>query len=294
MTDDTHPAGGRRSVLVTGGTGKTGRPLTALLRARDVKVRVASRQARGPDGVGFDWSSADTYDRAVDGVDGIYLVQPTGVTDASAQVEAFLGRARAAGVRSVVLLSALGVDAAGEDVGFRKVERAVMGAGLAWTILRPNWFMQNFSTAFWLPTIRERGEIPAPAGDAAVSFIDARDIAAVGAAALTEPGHEGAEYTLTGSEALTFADVAGIIGQEIGRPVRHVDVSDDEMRRVVQVEGLPPDYAEALIALFAGIRAGWNAGVSGTVAEVTGRAPGSLAEYAKDHADAWRPAGARP
>jgi uncharacterized protein YbjT (DUF2867 family) len=289
MTDTTHtgPAGG--TVLVTGGTGKTGRHVAALLRDRGVDVRAASRHGdRTATTTVFDWHRAETYDPALAGVDRIYLVQPAGVPDASPLVSAFLSRAADAGVRAVVLLSALGVDVAGEEVGFRRVERVVMGSGLEWTLLRPNWFMQNFSSAFWLATITRRGEIPAPTADARVSFIDARDIAAVAVAALVERGHAGAEYALTGAEAVPFSTVAQAIGDVVGSAVRHVDVTDDEMREVIGIEGLPADYVEGLLGLFGGIRAGWNAVVTDTVDTVTGRAPITVAQYVKDHADVWR------
>jgi uncharacterized protein YbjT (DUF2867 family) len=295
MTNTDESRTGGRTVLTTGATGKTGRHVTALLRERGLDVRAASRHPDPHDSaaVAFDWARPESYDPALAGVDRVYLVQPSGVTDASSQVTAFLERASAAGVRGVVLLSALGVDAAPDEVGFRKVERAVMASGLEWTILRPNWFMQNFSTTFWLATIAQRGEIPAPAGDAVVSFIDARDIAAVAATALAEPGHEGAEYALTGAEALSFGAVADAISDASGQRVRHVEVTDDDMREVIKVEGLPADYAEGVLALFQGIRAGWNAGVTDAVATVTGRAPLSFGEYAKDHAEAWRAAEAQ-
>ena len=285
------PANAVGTVLVTGATGKTGRHVASFLRERGVDVRAASRHPapEDPQSVIFDWARPETYAPAVAGADRIYLVQPAGVTDASAQVTDFLARARTAGAQGVVLLSALGVDLAGEELGFRKVERAVMGSGLEWTILRPNWFMQNFTTGFWLPTIAGRDEIPAPAGDAAVSFIDTRDIAAVATTALAQPGHAGREYTLTGGAALSFPAVAETISDVVGRPVRHVDVTDDQMRDVIRGEGLPSDYAEGLLGLFQGIRAGWNSFVTDVVPAVTGRAAIPFADYAKDHAEHWGP-----
>lgn len=154
-------------------------------------------------------------------------------------------------------------------------------------ILRPRWFMQNFGESFFLPPILQRRELPAPAGGA-VSFIDARDIYTVEARALTEDGHAGAEYALTGGRALTFAEVAEIIGDASGREVRHVDVTSQEMRRKIPGAGFPDDYADMLLGLFEAIRAGWGAPVAKTVARVLGRPLIGFAEFACDHAEAWR------
>ena len=282
------------TVLVIGGTGKTGRALVRLLAERGVPVRAASRHpGADTDGVRpveFDWARPETYGAALEGAGGVYLIPPAGAVDPSAEVAPFLEAAVGAGVRRIVQLSAMGVEAS-EEIGLRKVERAVMGSGLEWTILRPNWFMQNFSESFFLPPILERGELLAPAGDAAVSFIDSRDIAAVAAAALTEEGHASAEYTLTGGHALTFGEVADAIGETAGREVRYLDVTPEEMRRVIVETGIPEDYVGMLLDLFEGIRAGWVAPVSDAVERVLGRSPISFAEYARDHADAWRGSG---
>ena len=282
-------------VLVIGGTGKTGRELVRLLAEGGVPVRAASRHPGEPAGsvaeaVEFDWARSETHGDALEGVERLYLVPPALVADASEQVIPFLRRAVDGGVRKIVQLSALGIDAAPEELGARKTELAVMGSGVEWTILRPNWFMQNFSESFFLPPILERGELLAPAGDAAVSFIDTRDIAAVAAASLVEEGHDGAGYALTGGRALTFGEVADAIGEAAGREVRYVDVAPEEMRRGMVEGGVPGDYADLLMGLFKGIRAGWNAVVDDSVERVLGRPQISFADYARDNADAWRPA----
>lgn len=282
-------------VLVIGGTGKTGRELVRLLAEGGVSVRAASRHPGKPAGgageaVEFDWARPETHAGALEGVERIYLVPPALVVDASGQVTPFLRGAVDGGVRRIVQLSALGVDAAPEEVGLRKIELSVMGSGAEWTILRPNWFMQNFSESFFLPPILERGELPAPVGDAAVSFIDTRDIAAVAAAALVEDGHDGEGYALTGGRALTFGEVADTIGAAAGRRVRYVDVAPEEMRRAMVEGGMPGDYAGMMMGLFEGMRAGWNAPVDDSVERVLGRQPTPFADYTRDNVDAWRPA----
>ena len=147
--------------------------------------------------------------------------------------------------------------------------------------------MQNFSESFFLPPIQARGELPAPTGDAQVSFIDAHDIAAVAVAALTNAGHAGQGYPLTGPAPLTFAEVADTLSAASGREIRHVDVTPQEMARVITGIGIPEEYAQILLALFEGIRAGYNGPVTDVVPTITGRPAISLAEYAKENAQIW-------
>lgn len=158
---------------------------------------------------------------------------------------------------------------------------------MEWRILRPNWFMQNFSESFFLPPILARGELPAPTGDARVSFIDSRDIAAVAVAALTGEGHAGQGYPLTGPESLTFAEVAQILSAASGRDIRHADVAPQQMAEIITGIGIPGDYAQILLGLFEGIRAGYSAPVTDVVPTITGRPAIPLAEYAKENAQVW-------
>ena len=283
-----------RAVLVTGGTGKTGRTLVRLLAEAGVPVRVASRNPGavwdGVEPVRFDWEQPETHDAALAGVDRLYLVAPALAADPSGQVTPFLQKVVGAGVRRIVQLSAMGADAS-EETGHRKVERVVMASGAEYTILRPNWFMQNFSETFFLPQIRERAGILAPAGDAAVSFIDTRDIAAVAATALTgDSRHAGAEYMLTGGRALTFADVAATIGEAVGRQIRYVEVSPEQLRGDLIESGITEDYADPLVGLFEVVRADWSASTTNTVESVLGRPPIDFAAFARENAHIWHPA----
>jgi uncharacterized protein YbjT (DUF2867 family) len=275
------------TVLVLGATGKTGRRLVPLLAGRGVPVRAASRHpapaAPGVEPVAFDWSDPSGHDAALAGTGAVYLVAPALVTDATAQVLPLLDRI---GDRRVVLLSAWGVDAAGEEVPMRRVELAVEALG--GTVLRPNWFAENFSESFFAPGIAERGEIAGPAADGRVSFVSAVDIAAVAAEALTGDGHRGRGYAISGPEALSFDDVAVRIAKAAGRPVRYVAQEPAAARAGLLAAGLPADYAELLLGLYANIRAGYNATVTGDVEAVTGRPPVAFAEYAESAAAAWR------
>jgi uncharacterized protein YbjT (DUF2867 family) len=281
------------TVLVTGATGKTGRRLVPMLSARGVAVRAASRNpgpaAPGVEPVRFDWLDEGTYRAALTGIDALYLaVSDNGI----ARVGAFLTFAAEAGVRRVVLLSAFGTDQADPGLPLRGQELAVEGSGMASTILRPGAFMQNFSEShpFGLAArIRERSEIVLPGGPHPASYVSADDIAAVAAVALTEDGHEGRGYTLTGPESLTLTEVAERISTAAGRTVRYVESGPEPIRDALLEAGVAAEFAGYAAQLYAeSAGAGLMAAVTGDVADVTGRPPMTFADYATGAAGAWR------
>lgn len=278
------------TVLVTAATGKTGRHLVTDLVDRGVDVRAGSRTPGQPGGhvtpVRFDLSDPTSFDDALEGVDAVYLVGVADVGDAAPLADAFLDRAEAASVRRVVQLSAMGADQAPE-FGIGRIERMLDERELDATIVAPNWFNQNFDQSFFLPMIRN-GAIRVPAGNGAVSFVDTRDIAAVAAVALTEDGHVGQRYVVTGPEALTFTDVAATVSDAADRDVEYVDIASDEMLNTLHDAGFEQQYAGMMLGLFDGMKAGYAAPVTDTVATVTGRAAIAFGDYAKQHADAWR------
>jgi uncharacterized protein YbjT (DUF2867 family) len=219
--------GGGMTILIVGGSGKTGRRVARRLAGHD--VRAVSRAT------GFDLADPKTW--VLDGITAAYLVVPMGEPLAGR----FVGEVVAAGARRLVLLSAPAAGAVGHPL--HAAEQAVRGADAEWTVLRPSWFAQNFSEAFWLPGILA-GDLAVP--DGRVPFVDAEDIAAVAVAALTEDGHHGRVYDLTGPRALSFGEATAVIGQATGRTIRHVDV-DPEVHIGRQVaQGMPPAVARLL------------------------------------------------
>jgi uncharacterized protein YbjT (DUF2867 family) len=265
------------TILITGATGKTGRRLSSLLRRNTTTVRRAARH--GAD-LGFDWDQPATYDAALADVDAVYLVQPTLRFDHAPLVSHFLDRAERAGVRHVTLLSARGVDHAPAEVPMRAIELDLAGrSGLSHAILRPGWFLQDFSEWLWHPSIVERGIIATPAGDGAEAFVDADDIAAVALATLVDAGHAGPEYELTGPAAITFDEVARAISFAAGRPVRHEVVSTGEWAASATALGLPADYAAMLASLLAGIADGTGETTTPDVERVLGRPARSVDDF---------------
>ncbi|MFD1146364.1 NAD(P)H-binding protein [Saccharothrix hoggarensis] len=264
------------TILVIGATGKTGRRVTTALEDRGVAHRPVSRRSA----IRFDWADESTWDAALDGVTAVYLVPPA-MTLSDEEVAAFVPRAVAAGVRRIVVLSARGIM---PDDGR---ERAVRESGVDWTILRPTWFSHNFSEDFFLPQV-VAGEVVLPAGgDGAHPFIHAQDIADVAVAALTEDGHAGVTYELSGPEALTFAEALALIGDVSGRSARVVDVPAPDFAGLLVDGGLSRAYAEVLTMSLTAIRDGHDAALSDGVPSVLGRDGRTFGDYVKEAAGAW-------
>lgn len=272
-------------VLVLAGTGKTGRRVAARLRDAGAVVRTAARS--GAD-VRFDWDDPATFTTALADIQRVYLVPPN-TLDFAAQLGMFLDAAASVRVDHVTYLSARGVDHAPAKAAMRAVELHLMAHDeFGWTILRPAWFMQNFSEGAFLPGIVQTDQIVVPAGKGAESFISADDIAAVAATTLMDPAaHRGTAYTITGSEALTFADVAAVIAEQTGREITYVDTDHDAWIQGAVASGVPAANAALLGGLFDVIRSGAGAATTSSVEEVLGHPPISFAKFASTVAPVW-------
>ncbi|HEY8479628.1 MAG TPA: NAD(P)H-binding protein [Spirillospora sp.] len=266
--------------LVTGGTGKTGRRVVERLTARNRPVRVGSRSG----GVPFDWADPDTWEPALDGVTAAYLAYypDLAAPGAPEAIGAFTEVALRSGTRRLVLLSGRGEDRA------QAAEKVLADSGADWTVLRCSWFCQNFSEGH----LREplvHGELALPAGDVGEPFVDADDIADVAAAVLTEDGHTGQVYELTGPRLLTFAEAVAAIADAAGRPLAYRRITAEEFTAGLTAEGLPADLADLLTYLFTTVLDGRNAHVCDGVRRVLGRPPRDFADFARDAAasGAW-------
>ncbi|MFI9009857.1 NAD(P)H-binding protein [Actinosynnema sp. NPDC053489] len=276
-------------ILVLGSTGKTGRRLVPLLRARGAEVRAAGRTSS----TRFDWDDETTWEPALAGAGAVYVVDQQdkpGTWDAEATLERFYACATAVGVRRAVVLQARPSGLiGGKDL--HAGETAVRESGLEWTILRPSWFNQNFDEGVLRENVVE-GRLPLPAGDGAEAFIDVADVAEVAAIALTEDGHAGRVYDLSGAEALTFAQAVAVIGADLGREVEYVPVSQEDYEADLVEFGVPADYAHFIGDLVGCIRLGTSGDVTDAFQRVTGRPPVAFADFVKDAASrgAWNPA----
>jgi uncharacterized protein YbjT (DUF2867 family) len=273
---------GSGTVLVLGGTGKTGRRVAERLQARGAAVRIGSRSATPP----FEWEDPATWGPALEGVTAVYVsyYPDLAVPGAPEAVGALAEEARRQGVQRLVLLSGRGEEEA------QRAEQVLQDAGLAWTVVRCSWFNQNFSEDYLLEPILG-GEVVLPAGDVPEPFVDTEDIADVAVAALTEEGHTGRVYELTGPRLLTFAEAIAEIGRATGRELRYVPVSVEDYIAAAAEHNVPEDVIGLMRYLFSEVLDGRNARLADGVRQALGREPRDFAEYVRDTAatGVWNP-----
>ncbi|MDZ7780963.1 MAG: NmrA family NAD(P)-binding protein [Gemmatimonadota bacterium] len=282
-------------ILVTGATGIVGSELVGLLVDEGVEVKAGTRNpalARDlfdpeVEVVELDYRQPATFDAAVEWADRVFLQPPPFSSDAYDTLAPLLDWAVQAGTEHVVALSAMGMEVRG-DLPIRRLEKHVASLGVDYTFLRPNLLMQNFQRDFLGERIRGTGVFAMPVGDAAVSMVDGRDVAAVAAVALTGSEHMGRAYTLTGPEALTHHEMAEVLSEVSGRQIRFESCSDEEMLGWLTGAGWSPEVAGVVIALYQAVRAGVRASVSEEIEEVLHRPARSFRTFAQDHAEEWR------
>ena len=282
-------------ILVTGGTGAIGSELLRLLSHAGVPARALTRNLRKAQTLpGITWVVGDlarpeTLATAFEGAETVFLLTHYLEDMVELQHNA-IAAARAAGVTHVVKVSAFAAsDHSNAPIGRwqYQVEKELQASGLGWTMLRPHHFMQNLLAQ--AEYVIKDGAIYSPSGDGKIPYIDARDIAAVAFVTLTQPGHVGKKYVLTGSEAISYRQAAEIIGAVIGKQVRFVDESPEDARARRIREGVPPAVIESVLAIGAYQRAGGKTvTITTTVADLTGRPPRTVAEFVQEHAAVFR------
>ncbi|QES46957.1 ergot alkaloid biosynthesis protein [Streptomyces venezuelae] len=262
------------TTLAIGATGTTGSRTTAQLIAAGHRVKAAGRRATplpGAEPVRFDWYDPATFGEALDGADRLYLVPPVGDPDPAAVMVPFLRQARAAGVRRAVLLGSSAIPRGGPAVG--AVHQALPGLFDEWAVLRPSWFMQNFTgTHAHADSIRDHGVIRTAAGNGRVGFVDAEDIAAVAVHALTADRAPDADLVLTGPEALSHEDIAATVAAVTGRDVVHRPMTYEAMRDRLAA-AIPLEFATMLAGMDRAIAEGAEDRTTDTVERLTGRPP---------------------
>ncbi|HWI73096.1 MAG TPA: NmrA family transcriptional regulator [Baekduia sp.] len=271
-------------ILVLGASGKTGRRVAARLESRDLAVRRGSRSGTPP----FDWEDPSTWPAVVDGVGKAYIsyYPDLAVPGAGDAVGGFAELAVRHGLRRLVLLAGRG-EAAAEEA-----EDAVRASGIPeLTVVRATWFAQNFSEDYLLDAILD-GVVALPAGDTPEPFVDADDIADVAVAALTEDGHAGETYVLTGPRALSFAQAVSEIGAATGRDLRYVPITVAEYAAEAARHGVPEEVVGLLTYLFSEVLDGRNTPTEDGVRRALGRAPRDFSAFARDVAATglWNPA----
>jgi uncharacterized protein YbjT (DUF2867 family) len=268
-------------ILVIGATGKTGRKVVERLEARGVPVCAGSRSAQPP----FDWEDETTWAPALRGASAAYITYfpDLAIPGAPEAIEALSAVALQNGVRRLVLLSGRGEEEA------QKAEDILMASGADWTIVRCSWFSQNFSENFWRDPIVE-GEFALPVGDVPEPFVDTDDIADVVVAALTEDGHVGELYELTGPRMLSFRQAIEEIAEATGREIRYVPVTMDEYKAAMAEAEVPEDIVWLVGYLFDEVLDGRNAHLADGVQRALGCEPKDFSQYAREAAASgvWR------
>lgn len=263
------------SVLVTGGTGKTGHRVVKGLQQRKIPVRIGSRSTSPA----FDWQDNSTWQAALADVDAVYLtfypdLAVPGATDA---IQHFCQLAKQEGVQHIVLLSGRG------EVEAQRCESIVQNSGLDWTIIRASWFFQNFSEGAFINAVKS-GVLAFPVNDVVEPFIDVDDIADIALAALTDDKHKGQLYEVTGPRLLSFAEIAQTLTVQLGRDVRFVPITLEQFSTALTEQQVPDEAIQLLIYLFSEVLDGRNAHITDGVQRALGRPARDFNDYVKHQA----------
>ena len=268
-----------KPILVIGATGKTGSRVAASLEAKGHAVRRGSRSSATP----FDWEAPETWAPALSGARAAYVTYfpDLAFPGAVEKLESLVETAKDAGIEHLVLLSGRGEHHA------RMGEQVVRNSGVDFTIVRAAWFAQNFSEGYLRDPILA-GVLPMPGGDIAEPIIDINDIADVAVAALTEEGHRGQLYEVTGPRLMTFTDMARAVSEATGRPIRHIPISFENFHANIARSG-GEFVANVFTAIARETLDGRNAHTTDGVMRALGRPPRDFADFAKEAAlaGAW-------
>ena len=273
------------TILVTGATGNVGKSVYESLQQSGQSVRAAVRTinhtaSAGEDVVAFDFAQPTTFAPALIGIKQIFLMRPPAISDTQHVINPFIDAAKAAGVEQIVLLSLLGAES-NPLVPHYRIEHYLQKVGIGWTFLRPSFFMQNLTTTH-LRDLRDEHRIMVPAGNGRTSFIDARDIAEVAVLTLTQPGHVGRAYDLTGAEALTYTEVAALISEVLGWHVSYTDPSLLVFAQHMHQQGFAPSFVLVMSAIYTTARLGLAAKITPDVAQLLGRPPTTMRQFISD------------
>ncbi len=283
-------------ILITGATGNIGGELVKQLSAKNIAFKAMVRAkdkatdlSSNPEVeiIEGDFNDSSSIKKALEGIDTAFLLTNS-TEQAEEQQTSFVEAAKKAGVKHIVKQSQWAADEH-SPVRFLRyhaiVERKIQDAGIAYTFLRPNLFMQGLLS--FKQTIKEQGKFFAAIGDAKVSIVDVRDIAAVAAEALTSEGHQNKIYNLTGPEALTHQQMATLLSQALGKPVAFTDVPPDAMLQGLLSAHLPQWMAEGLIEDYAHYARGEASVITNDIQNVTGRPPYDFKTFANDYKTAF-------
>ena len=285
-------------ICVTGAGGTVGSEVIKQLKSAKApfraayfsKEKVEAARARGIDAVMIDYNRPETLRVAFQGIDKLFLLGPSAPNQTQLELNA-VEAAKAGRVRHIVKLSVWGADQEAFVLAkvHRSVEKVIESSGIAWTFIRPNGFMQNIVN-YMGGTIKSEGAFYSAIGEAKISHVNVHDIAAVAVKTLTEPGHEGKAYTLSGPQALTYADIATELSKVLRRSISHISLSPSDLKTGMLTAGSPEEYADKLLDLERYYREEQASRITNDIKQVTGRDPIRFEQYARDSASSLQSA----
>ena len=277
-------------ICVTGAGGTVSSDLIKQLESANAPFRAAhfsnekaeATRARGIDAVIIDYNRPEMLRAAFQGCDKLFLLGPNALNQSELEQNA-VEAAKAVGVQHIVKQSVLGAEEEAFSLALvhRSVEKAIESSGLTWTFLRPNSFMQNVVT-YMGETIKAEAAFYSASGEAKISHVDVRDIAAVAVKALTEPTHAGKAYTLTGPEALTYDELANELSKVLGCPISHISLPPSDLKQGMLAEGMPEEIGDRMLDLERYYREDQASRITNDIKQVTGREPRRFTEFVRE------------
>lgn len=276
----------KEKILIIGASGTIGTYLAEELKNNEIEViKATSQKPKAKDQVRLNLVTGEGVRQAFEGIDKVFLLSPPGIANQYSVLSPLVQESKRRGLKKVVLMTALGADA-DPTSPFRRVEIELEKSGLNYNIIRPNWFYQNFYT-FWRQGVLEQNKILLPAGTAKVSFIDARDIAAVAAQLLTTNNLENKAFNLTGLDSVDHSQVAMAISKVTGKEIVYQEIAPEDLKTGLLQAGLPTEYVDFMLLIFSFLREGYNAATTKDVKEILGRPAIGLKQFTEDFKQFW-------
>jgi uncharacterized protein YbjT (DUF2867 family) len=282
----------KKKILIIGAAGNVCLEVLNRLKIEDVEIRVAARNPeraqslieKDTEVVAFDYYRPETFSNVVKGIDRMLLVSPPAHLKLQQHVKMVIDQARKQGVKHIVNIS--GFEIQDDAHPMRIIEDYIEKSGMDYSFLRPNCYMQYFSTYF-RQSIIDEGLIKMPAQNARTSFVDMRDVADAAKILLLKDNLDSTTYTLTGKKALNLHDVADILSDVLGRNIQYQEISEEEYKRYLKLGGWMDASIDASISLCRVVKLGWNAVITSGLPIILQREPRSFRDFAVDYAECW-------
>ena len=280
-------------LFLTGISGNVGSAVVSYLKSENINfiagtrnIEKSKQQDDSIEYIYFDFEVGETYETALQGVKKVFLVRPPQLTDVKGIFIPFIQKCKKAGVEQIVFLSLLGAEK-NPFPPHHKIEKAILASGIAYTFIRPSFFMQNLSTTH-AKDIKEGNDLYIPSGKAKISFIDTRDIGEIIGRSLTEKSHENKAYSITGSEAITYFQVADSMTRILGRKITYSNPPLFKFRKDMIARGVKKEFATVMMVLYLTTKLGMANHVTDTAEIILKRKPKTIEEFVKDHVEVWK------